>query len=423
VLILALGATSVAAADLYVGRAALERGDHTTAVRELRPLAEHGDPEAQFLLGRAYESGGQGVANPEEAAVWFGRAASLGHLGAQFRLGRLFEDGRGQPRDIEQALSWYRKAAQGGSLEAQTHLARLYEDGVAVEPDLALAVRWYRKAAIAGGAQARYRLGLLYWEGRGVPPNPDKAANWMKKAARQEHAEAQYELARMFEEGRGVKANPTKASQWYARAAEQDHPAAQQKLAQRSVWESEPIEPVSSPPPTGVPEPVPATAATGGALAGAASEASPGPESEPTVELSPPGEAETGAIPREASDPEDQYRLAHMYSSGQGRPFDGGQAEHWFLRAAEQGHSLAMYQLAFLYWRGRGASGRKEHVNALVWFSLAADRGVGDAANWRDEVAKKLSRQEKADSARLLDQRRLELAGPGIPAPTPEKEP
>jgi TPR repeat protein len=441
-LILLLSLSGAGAADLYVGRAAQERGDHTTAIRELRPLAQAGDAEAQFLLGRVYESETPGVEDPVEAAVWFGRAAELGHLGAQFRLGRLLEEGRGQPPDMEQALDWYRKAAQSGYVKAQTHLGRLYEEGDGVGQDLEYAIRWYRKAAISGGAEARYRLALIYGAGRGVPQDPGKAAGWMKKAARLGHAEAQYELARMFEEGRGVKLNSAKAHEWYARSAQQGHPAAERKLAAPSSAPATTGDPATDALAPGVP-----------AAAGAVVAATPTNEAsrtEPAVEPSaspgtapddvtsdvtssvapgapdpsPSSEMATGAAavaasgaatseppPPEITDPEEQYRLAHMYSSGDGRPLDGAQAEIWYLRAAEQGHDLAIYHLALLYWRGRGGSGRKEHVNAHVWFSIAAERGVGDAGEWRDKVAGKMTRKEREASERLIEEKRENPAG------------
>ena len=57
------------------GFAAYERGDYATALQLLRPLAEAGDANAQFHLGRIH-LGGRGVAkNETEAAQWFRRAA------------------------------------------------------------------------------------------------------------------------------------------------------------------------------------------------------------------------------------------------------------------------------------------------------------------------------------------------------------
>lgn len=50
---LALNAVPVLAADLKAGALAFSRGDLSTAVRELRPLAEEGNFLAQYMLGVA----------------------------------------------------------------------------------------------------------------------------------------------------------------------------------------------------------------------------------------------------------------------------------------------------------------------------------------------------------------------------------
>ncbi len=50
--------------------AAYQRGDYATTIRELRPLAEQGVAEAQFLLGVMYDKG-QGVPQDyAEAVSW-----------------------------------------------------------------------------------------------------------------------------------------------------------------------------------------------------------------------------------------------------------------------------------------------------------------------------------------------------------------
>ena len=79
------------------------------------------------------------------------------------------------------------------------------------------------------------------------------------------------------------------------------------------------------------------------------------------------------------------------------------------MMAAEQGHARAMYDLAFLYYRGRGVSERPDFVRAHAWFGLAAERGVGDAGAWRDKASRKLSRKEREEAQRLA----LELVGGG----------
>jgi hypothetical protein len=59
-----------AAGQLDDGQAAIERGDYTTAMRLLGPLAEQGDAKALYKLGWMYDNG-QGVAQDyAQALVW-----------------------------------------------------------------------------------------------------------------------------------------------------------------------------------------------------------------------------------------------------------------------------------------------------------------------------------------------------------------
>ncbi|MGE4219714.1 MAG: hypothetical protein AB7G39_09730, partial [Alphaproteobacteria bacterium] len=51
VLALTTLAAAPAAADLRAGLDAFARGDNAAALRELQPLAQKGDPKAQFMLG------------------------------------------------------------------------------------------------------------------------------------------------------------------------------------------------------------------------------------------------------------------------------------------------------------------------------------------------------------------------------------
>lgn len=61
------------------GKEAYEAGRYASAARELRPAAEAGDREAQFLLGQLFERGRGVSQNFVEAHKWYNLAASLGH--------------------------------------------------------------------------------------------------------------------------------------------------------------------------------------------------------------------------------------------------------------------------------------------------------------------------------------------------------
>ena len=127
--------------------AAYQRGDYATALREWRPLAEQGNPEAQFNLGAMYERG-QGVTQDDtEAARWYRKAAEQGNANAQFFLGVRYIEGKGVPQDYARAVGWWRKAAEQGVAEAQYNLGNMYYNGKGVPQDYVQAHMWSNLAA------------------------------------------------------------------------------------------------------------------------------------------------------------------------------------------------------------------------------------------------------------------------------------
>ncbi len=106
-----LGLTAPAGAGWGEAEAAYQRGDYATAIRELRPLAEQGDGDAQNNLGTMYDYG-QGVPQDDAKAVkWYRKAAEQGNAGAQYNLGVMYGNGQGVPQDYAQAHMWYNLAA------------------------------------------------------------------------------------------------------------------------------------------------------------------------------------------------------------------------------------------------------------------------------------------------------------------------
>ena len=102
------------AEEVEVGIQAMERGDYAAVFNEFRPLAERGNPAAQFNLGVMYANG-QGVARDDaEAARWFHKAAEQGYANAQRNLGVIYILGRGVPQDYVRGYLWSDlSAAQG----------------------------------------------------------------------------------------------------------------------------------------------------------------------------------------------------------------------------------------------------------------------------------------------------------------------
>jgi hypothetical protein len=113
-----LGLTSSAWADVQEGIDAYDRGDYDTAMKELQPLAEQGDDQAQFTVGLMY-SKGQGLPQDDQKAVmWFHLAAEQGVAGAQANLGAMYARGRGVLEDYVLAHMWLNLAGAQGDKTA-----------------------------------------------------------------------------------------------------------------------------------------------------------------------------------------------------------------------------------------------------------------------------------------------------------------
>jgi TPR repeat protein len=113
--LLLLTAVLPAWADFSAGLDAFQKGDYTTAVKEWRPLAEEGDPIAQFNLGLLYLDGHGVPQSDAEAVNWFRRAAEQDYAQAQHNLGAMYGKGQGVKRDFIQAYKWLNICAAKGN--------------------------------------------------------------------------------------------------------------------------------------------------------------------------------------------------------------------------------------------------------------------------------------------------------------------
>ena len=106
-------------AGYQAGLNAYKRGDYTTALKELRPLAEQGDVRAQFNLGLMYGKGEGVPQDYAEAAKWYLKAAERGYASAQSILGVTYGIGEGVPQDYVQAHMWFNLAVAQGDERAR----------------------------------------------------------------------------------------------------------------------------------------------------------------------------------------------------------------------------------------------------------------------------------------------------------------
>jgi TPR repeat protein len=158
-LFVALLAVSAAPQSVYASAAsmitlkeagtALDRGEFAVALRLIRPLADQGDPLAQYALGGMYAYGFGVPQSYPEAVKWLQAAAAKGISQAQYELGFMYENGHGVAQDFAQAAYWYQQAAEQGDDSSEVNLGYLYENGKGVDRDFVQAYKWYHLAATA----------------------------------------------------------------------------------------------------------------------------------------------------------------------------------------------------------------------------------------------------------------------------------
>lgn len=160
------------------GLAAYKKGDYQTAIKELKPLAERGDSQAQLKLGLIYHAGNGVKQDYTMACSWYLKAAEQGHVLAQSILGMMYSHGKGVEQNFKKSLFWYTKSANQGHAFSQASLGEFYNQGIGVLQDHYQASEWYLKAAEQGHVGAQAILAIMYAEGRGVEQNYIAAHMW-----------------------------------------------------------------------------------------------------------------------------------------------------------------------------------------------------------------------------------------------------
>ncbi len=128
--------------------AAYHQQNYREAMRLFRPLAEQGDPQAQYYIGRMYEKGEGVHKDPDQVRRWYRRSAEAGYAPAQYRMAVGYAYGlAGLPRDHGEAVKWLRKSGEGGYKRAQKELGRAYAGGrLGLPVDEQQAEYWTKKA-------------------------------------------------------------------------------------------------------------------------------------------------------------------------------------------------------------------------------------------------------------------------------------
>ena len=290
--------------------------DAAKAIQWYRKAAEQGNAEAQAALGTMqFSAEGDYL---KERVEWLRKAAVQHHANAQNNLGVVYALGMGVPIDAAEAVEWWRKAAGLRHPGAQCNPGAAYDIGEGVAKDATKAVEWWRRAAEQGFVGAQYNVGRAYYDGEGVPKDAARAVEWWQKAAEQGHADAQVNIAVGYLSGNGVPKDAAKGVEWLRKAAEQGYDLA-------------------------------------------------------------------------------QYILGDEYSSGRHVPRDAAKAAEWMKKAAEQGHTDAQDWVAWAYQTGEGVA--QDRVLAYTWSNLAAAQGNETARRRRGSLT--LTAAQRAEAERL----------------------
>lgn len=149
-----LSSATVFGANLQKGLDAFSVGDYETALAQCQPLADEGNVEAMFCVGRMYANGFGVPMDDAMALKWYGLAAGEGHPEALYNLALMHANGWGVAMNDVPAAGFYRLAAGFGWIPAQSAMGYCYKHGAGVEKDLVKAYMWFDVAAHNGDMSA-----------------------------------------------------------------------------------------------------------------------------------------------------------------------------------------------------------------------------------------------------------------------------
>jgi TPR repeat protein len=240
------GLAGCAPANYNKGLKHYKPDDVAAALRELKPLAEQGDADAQFNLGSLYYQGRGVSQDHSEALRWIRKAAEQGHVYAQVTIGSIHSEGVPGviQKDYPRALMWFVFAAAQGDMEAMelrdAMASRMTPTQIAEAQKLARefkpqdvytkTLQELKARGDQGDADAQFKVGLIYYMGQGVLRDYLEALAWFKKAALQNNPYAQYNVGYMCEKGEGTPQDYVEAAKYYRQAAQRGNRLAQYTL-------------------------------------------------------------------------------------------------------------------------------------------------------------------------------------------------
>ncbi|SER01936.1 TPR repeat [Amphritea atlantica] len=231
--------------------------------------------------------------------------------------------------DYQSARGQCQEFAELGDAKAAFLLATMYYQALGTDEDDQRGLFWDKVAAEKGHPESAYRLGLAYQLGQGVAQSNSQARHWYQQAALAQHAKAQKLLAAMFETGAAGEKDQSRAYQWYLKAAQQGLVSAQLKVG--------------------------------------------------TMLLEGRGVTANRASAQhwirkaaEAGNSNAQVAMGVILAE-----IDPAESLIWYQRSAKQGNSLALQNLALVYYAGQGVEA--DHEKAAELAQQAVDAGNSEA--------------------------------------------
>lgn len=276
--------------------------------------------------------------NTTNALRWYRASADSGFTLAQRILGSRYMTGDGVDQNIDEALRWLTSAAEAGEPGAMSNLGYIYAKGLSGTVDNSTAAIWYARASAAGVGRAMLALGQLYETGSGVPQDNAKALTLYQQATAPGHTETHQHLATQRLVGMTLTGAlqdllaPHQMVPWMARAAAEDSEDRTEATTWLQARASENVRPA-------------------------------------------------------------QTALALLLLQ-RGDDIDGAAA--LLTQAARSGDPQAQFQLGQLYTTGTGVT--LDYVQAHSWLNIAAASGAAEAANHRDVLAQLMAPEQVAEA-------------------------
>lgn len=151
--------------------------DYFNAVKLFEQIADK-DIKAQYYLGLCYEHGDGVIEDEEEAAKWFGKAASYGYPNAQYELARIYLSDNVKLYDIDKGIKFLNMSASQGYKDAMSLLGAFYLLGAFVEKDYERAYYYYSRLKPDDYPVALYGRAVACFE-----KDSKEACKWLKKAS------------------------------------------------------------------------------------------------------------------------------------------------------------------------------------------------------------------------------------------------